>query len=68
MPRTKRQNLLRIHDQGVNDLDRHLENIRSLEMIYEEHHPEISEQLRNIAKFIINYQENIWNRFRDEVM
>ena len=68
MPRSTREQLLRFHEQADNDLDRHLENLRRMAATYEPVHPEIAKQVRQMSAIVIQYQQNVFHRFRDEVM
>lgn len=67
MPRTTRQELLRLHEQADNDLDRHLANLKSMADIYRPVHPDYAKLLLGFASIIIEYQKK-WESFKDGKM
>lgn len=67
MPRTTRQELIRLHEQAVNDLERHLANLQQMAEIYRPVHPDYADLLLGFASVIIEYQKK-WKSFREGKM
>jgi len=67
MPRTTRQELLRLQEQASNDLERALWNIKQMHDLYFEPHPDYAETCATFASFIVEIQSK-WNEFRHTSM
>ena len=69
MPRTTRDELLRLQEQADNDLERCLKNMKRMTEIYSStgQHNQYVQNVELVAQQIVTIQD-LWNRFRDEVM
>lgn len=69
MPRSRREELLRLHAQSMNDIDRGLGNMQRMVEIYAEtgQHDQYANYVKTIAAQLATIQE-IWLQYRYDAM
>jgi len=67
MPRSNRDNLLRLHAQAVNDLERCMSNMQIMSETYGPDYPDQQDMIILLASSIVSLLE-LWMQFREEKM